>query len=647
DSSATNVSSLPFIQRLFQTGRPSIELVAPGGTDKAPEIALGVPLWSRGVVVGVIAGELSLARVGLDTLPAPNLGPTGRSELIDETGFVIASSGGNISFVDHVVVLKDRLEKRQAGITIHQMSPGSTRPDHIVAYAPLTTLPWGIIVEQDEDVALALPQELQRNMLLAGLLAVVAAGIVAWVGVRRLVEPLRTLTLASQRIAAGDLDNPVGIKRSDEMGALASSFEAMRAKLKLSLEEIRRWNEELEQRVEKRTRELERRNQELSVINSVAETVNRSLELEEVLKGALDQVLAITEAEVGSISLRDERNGLLSRRVYRASDGVPSGEFCPNIEECLCGRVAQVGESLIACVPQAGGWDKVACLQNGFKSLVILPLKAKDKVRGVLYLASSKPDHFSSSEQRLLAAISHQIGIAVENARLYGEIQQREDMRRQLLAKVISAQEEERKRIARELHDESAQALTALIMSIQAAQEALPDGLDREKERLARTKAQAIHALVEMRQMILDLRPTALDDLGLVPAIRWYTEAHLQPLGIRSAVEAVGIKRRLPPEIETSLFRISQEAINNVAKHSKAKEASIRLEIGEEEVRCKVEDDGVGFDVGTYLSHKGTDQGLGLLGVRERVSLLGGSLAIESSPGKGTCVGVIIPIRGG
>ncbi|MDP2726908.1 MAG: sensor histidine kinase, partial [Dehalococcoidia bacterium] len=205
----------------------------------------------------------------------------------------------------------------------------------------------------------------------------------------------------------------------------------------------------------------------------------------------------------------------------------------------------------------------------------------------------------------------------------------------------------ERKRIARELHDESAQALTALIMSIQAAQDALPEALDKEKERLARAKAQAIHVLVEMRQMILHLRPTALDDLGLIPAIRWYTETHLQPLGIKFSIEAAGARRRLPPEIETSLFRISQEAINNVAKHSHAKKAAIRLEIREEEVEYVLRDDGVGFDAGAYLTNRGSDHGLGLLGLQERVSLLGGSLLIESNPGHGSCLDVTIPLRGG
>ena len=647
----TSVSSLPHIQRLFLTGSPAIDLVAPPSAGQAPVVTLSVPLWSQGVVVGAVVGKLSLTRVGLDSLPAPNLGPTGRSELIAGTGLVIASSdtGSSGSFVDHVGVLKDLLERRQGGITLHQMPSGSPRPDHIVAYAPLVTLPWGIVVEQDEDVALALPQELQTKMALSGLLVMLVAGVVAWVGVRRLVKPLRTLTLAAQHMASGNLDEPLQIKRGDEVGALADSFESMRVKLNSSMQEIRSWNEDLEKRVEIRTREVERRNQELSVIISLAKTVNSSLDLQEVLVGALDQVLTMTEAEVATISLKDEQTGALSWRVSRCSNGDAVPAVCPSPEECLCGRVVFTGEPLmVGYVSQAGGGEGAVCSQNGFQSLVILPLSSKDKVQGALFLASSKPDHFSFPEQRgLLAAVTHQIGIAIENARLYGEIQRREAARRQLLARVITAQEEERRRLARELHDESTQALTALIMSIQAAQDSLPEGLEKEKERLARTKAQAIHALVEMRQMILDLRPTALDDLGLVPAIRWYSETHLQPLGTQACVEMAGIKQRLPAEMEISLFRIFQEAINNIAKHSQARRATIRLDVRQEQVDCTVEDDGIGFDAGRYPAQHGPDTGLGLLGMQERVSLLGGSLTIESSQGKGTRLRVSIPLEGG
>lgn len=645
-----NIAGQSHINRLLTTGVPSIDLVVAVTASEEPVVALSVPLWSKGVVVGGMIGKLSLSRVGLDTLPAPNLGPTGRAELISKTGLVIVSSDGSPSgFVDHVVVLQDLLDRRQAGITLHKMPAGSVRPDHIVAYAPLTTLPWGIVIEQDQDVALALPQELQTKMALIGVLALLVAGGVAWVGVRRLVRPLLSLTIAAERIASGDLDKSLVIKRRDELGALAFSFEAMRLKLRSSLEEIRRWNEELEKRVERRTRELARRNQELTVINSLAETVNSSLDLEEVLSKALDQVLAITEAETASISLRDEHSGAISKRIIRPSDSSSLVKICENLEECLCSKVAFTGEPLmIGPDSQDKERNGAVCLQNGFRSLVVLPLRSKHQVQGVLYLASRASSLFSTAEeQRLLASITHQIGIAVENARLYGEIQLREDMRRQLLAKVITAQEEERKRLARELHDESSQTLTALIMSIQAAQEALPVGLEKEKERLARAKAQAIHALTEMRKMILDLRPTALDDLGLVPAIRWYSETHLQPSGIQFSVEARGNKGRLPAELETSLFRIFQEAINNVARHSKAKRTRIQLDVLEEEVHCIVEDDGQGFEAGVYMAHQGRSAGLGLLGMRERVALLAGSLSIESSQGRGTRLRVSIPLKGG
>ncbi|MDO8690176.1 MAG: cache domain-containing protein, partial [Dehalococcoidia bacterium] len=307
DVSGRGMSDLPFVQRVFRSGIPSIDLLDSPDASSAHIVFLSVPLWDRGEVIGAVVSNLSLARGGLDTLPAPYLGRTGYSELIDGTGLVIASSG-NIpagSYVDHTVVLKPLLVEHQAGVVLHRMPQGAVRPDHIVAYAPLSTVPWGVVVEQDQDVALVLPQELQNKMLLIGLLIVLVAGAVAWIAVRRLVIPLKILSVASERMAGGDLESAVAIKRGDEIGTLARSFEAMRAKLNLSLTEIRRWNEELEDRVAKRTAEVERRNRELMMLNSLAETVNGSLDLEEVLTAALDRVLNIMEAEAGSITLRD------------------------------------------------------------------------------------------------------------------------------------------------------------------------------------------------------------------------------------------------------------------------------------------------------------------------------------------------------
>jgi len=242
-------------------------------------------------------------------------------------------------------------------------------------------------------------------------------------------------------------------------------------------------------------------------------------------------------------------------------------------------------------------------------------------------------------------AIGHQIGVAVENARLYEELQRKEALRGQLLEKVITAQEEERKRVARELHDQYAQPLTALSMSIEAAERALPPEAGPVREQLEAIKALTARTLDQTYNLILDLRPTALDDLGLVPAIRWYAERHLQARGIRVELEAASVQDRLPAQVETTLFRVMQEALLNVVKHANARRVCIHLAVQDGWLTALVEDDGRGFDLAAVWHSEDQARGLGLLGMQERVALLGGELTIHSQPGQGTRVSIKIPLE--
>jgi len=230
-----------------------------------------------------------------------------------------------------------------------------------------------------------------------------------------------------------------------------------------------------------------------------------------------------------------------------------------------------------------------------------------------------------------------------ENARLYTELQQKEAARAQLLDKVIQAQEEERKRIARDLHDQLGATLSGLSMSIQAAEQSLPDQADGLHERWQRANNLAIEALEETHKLIFDLRPGVLDDLGLVAAIRSDAETHLQPRGIEVQIDVTGARRRLAPELELTLFRIAQEAIINIQRHARAEHVNVALEFLDSIVKVTIEDDGQGFDPQAVSTSEDKTRGLGLLGMSERASLAGGSLEIESTAGRGTRVVVTMP----
>jgi signal transduction histidine kinase len=216
-------------------------------------------------------------------------------------------------------------------------------------------------------------------------------------------------------------------------------------------------------------------------------------------------------------------------------------------------------------------------------------------------------------------------------------------IRRQLLAKTISAQEEERKRLARELHDDSAQTLAAALMTLKTAEDALPAASHGARQAMDRSRSQLEVALREIRKAIVDLRPSALDDLGLATAVRTYANEHLRPLGIKVAFEISGDEQRATGAAATAIFRIVQEAVNNVARHSGARKARITLEFGASAVVTVVEDDGSGFDPEDFRQPQENGRGLGLLGMRERAELFGGDVEIASGAGQGTSVRVRVP----
>ena len=219
------------------------------------------------------------------------------------------------------------------------------------------------------------------------------------------------------------------------------------------------------------------------------------------------------------------------------------------------------------------------------------------------------------------------------------QLRERDTQRQRMLRMVITAQEDERKRIARELHDETTQSLAVLTMGLETAAAALKAG--GPQPRLDEVKALAVRTLEEVHRLILDLRPAVLDDLGLFSALRWYAERNLAERGIAVRCEIAELDRRLPPEIEIALFRIGQEAMNNIARHAGAESVLIQLGAVGRELRVEIEDDGRGFDP---AATPGDRPHYGLMGIQERAQLLGGTATIDSAPGRGTRVEIRVPI---
>ncbi len=222
------------------------------------------------------------------------------------------------------------------------------------------------------------------------------------------------------------------------------------------------------------------------------------------------------------------------------------------------------------------------------------------------------------------------------------ELKRKEEMRQQLLGKVIRAQEDERKRIARELHDETGQALTSLMIGIKVVEDSPGDPL--AGERLSELRALTARTLDEVRRLATALRPSLLDDLGLVDALQKYVAEYSAKLHINVDSHISIDRQQLPPDVETAVFRIVQEALTNIAKYAKATDVSVVIQNRGSSLVAIVEDDGIGFDVDNAMS-SGDERGLGLFGMHERASLAGGKLTIESNLGSGTTVFLEVPLR--
>lgn len=386
----------------------------------------------------------------------------------------------------------------------------------------------------------------------------------------------------------------------------------------------------------------------LLALNAIASVLSQSLDLDTVLNSALDKTLEIMKVSTGGILLPDEEKQMLCYRVHRGLSRQYVQEVCCRWGEDISGKAAQTGKPIVVEDISVDRRTTHPALikAEGLRAFASVPLSSKEKVLGVLNIASREARKFSSEDIQLLENIAAQIAIAIENARLHQEVQQKDEIRGELLGEILSIQEEERRRIARELHDETSQALAGLATSLEAMTGMLPPAADKIKARLRKAQSQSLSILGEIHKLIYELRPTLLDDLGLVAATRWLADNNLGADKVKVDFKTMGRERRLPPQLETTLFRVIQEAISNIAKHAHASNVSISLDFQRNMIKAQVRDDGRGFNVEEAIRSKDRPRGLGLIGMKERVELVHGTLKIQSYPGGGgTKMDIEIPLK--
>jgi len=392
-----------------------------------------------------------------------------------------------------------------------------------------------------------------------------------------------------------------------------------------------------------------RRHHHLQALSRISSATSGLRNLNSILNVCLDIALESVDGEIGGILLFDEQKQRLRYRVSRGLSAkyVEKMQMAPG--EGIAGRVVKIGEPILVedISKDTRVVHKDLISTEGLKGFASVPLKAKEKVVGVINMASHMPCRFREDDIYLLNSMGCQIGIAIEQARLYDRLASAARRYQTLLRHALTAQEDERKRIARELHDETSQAITSLTLSLQAiiGMAEIKGIADKDIiERLSTTHAYTVHAGNEIVKLMKELRPTLLDELGMPAAIHRYAKDNLQTQGIGVAAEFLGMDRRFPPETEVTLFRVAQGLIGNILKHSGAKNVVIKLECDNAKCILKIKDDGKGFDVSKLTRVDPSGRGAGLFTMKERVKLAGGNCKIESRPGQGTKVTVNIPL---
>jgi signal transduction histidine kinase len=239
--------------------------------------------------------------------------------------------------------------------------------------------------------------------------------------------------------------------------------------------------------------------------------------------------------------------------------------------------------------------------------------------------------------------VENQKKIAELQAARLDEAQRREALRGEILRRIVTAQEAERQRIARELHDETGQALTAIGLGLRSIETSFDQDRQKAASNLKQLEHLVDHSMVELQRLISDLRPSHLDDLGLAPALRWYAGEIQKRMPLKVNVMVSGEERDIPSEMKTALFRVAQEALTNTLKHSGADNVDVTVNYSDQGVRLRVLDDGVGFNI--IDTQKTKRISWGLVGMEERANLLDGEFQIWSKPGRGTRVEVFIPYQ--
>ncbi|MAU12509.1 MAG: hypothetical protein CL607_21990 [Anaerolineaceae bacterium] len=468
-----------------------------------------------------------------------------------------------------------------------------------------------------------------RSVSIITVFSAVAGLGIGWFLTWVLTRSIINMTWVAQRVKDGDLSVRAPVWANDEIGELGRAFNAMIISLDASHQELARSNDQLKQR-----------NQELAVLYELAHMANEPGDMQQIIQYGLRRALENTGSQAGLIlMMADERPQVAAsfhlpeaflEAIPQALTDFGSADNDPfDIDGPLMIDTVDPKDDL----PSALSFLVQLRPQHGYEASLVMPIGAQQSVLGLLILFCDKAACHIPQNQRVISGICNQLGVTVQNGKLWGQLTQKEQLLTQLLTKVVSAQEEERQRISRELHDETGQALTSMLVHLKMLERS--DNLDHVKTGVEDLRKVVGRTLQEVRRLAADLRPSALDDLGLISALEGHIYEYAKQTGLDVDFQTDHLDDiRLPRDVEILLYRVVQEALTNIAKHAQAQHINVEIYREHSRINASVKDDGCGFNVNDLL--KNSDRGLGLLGMQERVQLLGGTFQLESKPGQGT-----------
>ena len=362
-------------------------------------------------------------------------------------------------------------------------------------------------------------------------------------------------------------------------------------------------------------------------------------DLEMLMRKVLEITTRTFEASVGAFLLHEPENGWLKIASSVGFDVELPQDFHVTVGTGFTGTIAQTGEASMLLDTSVDEGMLIPFIRSKAKSLWGVPMKADGEMIGVLVIGFPKPYEWLPTERELLRAIGDRTALAIERARMTDALREREQKIAELSAHLLRVQEEERKRISRELHDETGQALMVIRLYLGMMESSIAARSARGK---IRETVEVVDRTIEgIRRIIGRLSPLVLQELGLVAAIRKEAKDLAKNTGVKARVLIAEDVGRLAPGAEQAIYRVVQEALHNVAKHAQAKNVTVQMTRENRLVHVVVEDDGVGIQ--QQARGEGREQSFGLAGIRERIAMLGGISRVISAKGKGTRIEITVP----